>query len=94
MPGQAHNSRNNFSIFFNTMVCCVFSLESPHRGDFNKCTQHVIINKNRKSHYIIPNIIVSAPWDFFSRGLKNMFETAAVNELSVFEPLKFYCSYI
>ena len=29
----------------------------------------------------------------FSKGLKNGFETAMVNEPSVFEPLKFYCSY-
>ena len=29
-------------------------------------------------------------WDF-SKGLKNEFETALVNEPSVFEPLKFYC---
>ena len=29
---------------------------------------------------------------FFSKGLKNEFETAVVNEPSVFEPLKFYCS--
>ena len=27
----------------------------------------------------------------FSEGLKNEFETAVVNEPSVFEPLKFYC---
>ena len=27
----------------------------------------------------------------FSKGLKNKFETDVVNELSVFEPLKFYC---
>ena len=27
---------------------------------------------------------------FFSKGLKNEFETARVNEPSVFEPLKFY----
>ena len=30
-------------------------------------------------------------WDF-SEGLKNEFETAMVNEPSVFEPLKFYCN--
>ena len=29
---------------------------------------------------------------FFSKGLKYQFETAMVNEPSVFEPLKFYCS--
>ena len=28
---------------------------------------------------------------FFSKGLKNKFETAVVNEPSVLEPLKFYC---
>ena len=28
---------------------------------------------------------------FFSEGLKNEFETAMVNEPSVFESLKFYC---
>ena len=25
-------------------VCCVFSLESPHRGDSKEYTQHTIIN--------------------------------------------------
>ena len=60
-------------------VCCVFSLESPHRGDFNEYTQHTIFN------------ILNLPlWDF-SKGLKGEFETAVVNEPSVFEPLKFYC---
>ena len=29
----------------------------------------------------------------FSKGLKNEFEIAVVNEPSVFEPLKFYCTY-
>ena len=31
---------------------------------------------------------------FCSKGLKNEFETAMVNEPSVLEPLKFYCIYI
>ena len=30
---------------------------------------------------------------FFSKGLKNEFETAVVNEPSVFEPSKSYCIY-
>ena len=30
---------------------------------------------------------------FCAKGLKNDFETAVVNEASVFEPLKFYCMY-
>ena len=35
----------------------------------------------------------SAATGFFSKGLKNEFETAVVNEPSVFEPLKFYCMF-
>ena len=40
--------RNNFSIFFNMKACCVFQLESPHRGDSNEYTQHAIINIKKK----------------------------------------------
>ena len=34
---RRHNS-DIFSIFFNMKVLCEFSLESPHRGDFNEYT--------------------------------------------------------
>ena len=34
----------------------------------------------------------SAAMGFFSKGVKNEFETAMVNEPLVFEPLKFYCT--
>ena len=30
-------------LFYHENVCCVYSLESPHRGDSNECTQHSII---------------------------------------------------
>ena len=33
-----------FSIFFNMTVCCVFLLESPHRGDSNENTQYIIFS--------------------------------------------------
>ena len=36
----------------------------------------------------------SAVTGFFSKGFKNEFETAVVNEPSVFEPLKFYCIFL
>ena len=36
--------RDIFSIFFNMEVCCVFSLESPHRGDSNEYNQYTIFN--------------------------------------------------
>ena len=38
-----------FLIFFNMKVYCVFSLESPRRGDSNENTQHTIFNRKRKS---------------------------------------------
>ena len=34
--------RENF-LFYREIVCCVCSLESPHRGDSNEYTQHTII---------------------------------------------------
>ena len=78
-----------FSILFNMKVCCVFSLESPHRGDSNEYIQYSIFNIRKK---IILNYPKSAAMGFCSKGLKNEFETAVVNEPSVFEPLKFYCN--
>ena len=77
-----------FLIFFNTKVCCVFSLESPRRGDSNGCTKYTIFNMKKKNTLNYPKF---AAMGFFSKGLKNEFETAVVNEPSVFEPLKFYC---
>ena len=57
-PYQEAYNRGIFSIFFNVKVCCVFSLESPHRGDSNEFTQHTIINIKRKSPEIMPNTIM------------------------------------
>ena len=42
---------------------------------------------------IILNYPQSAAMRFSYKGPKNEFETAVVNEPSVFEPLKFYCVY-
>ena len=39
---------NIFLIFLNMKVCCVFSLESPHRGDSNEYTQYTIFNIKKK----------------------------------------------
>ena len=36
--------------------------------------------------------MMSAAMGFFTKGLKNEFEIDVVNEPSVFEPLKFYCT--
>ena len=46
---RGHN-RDIFSIFFNMKVYCVFSLESPQRGDSNEYTQYTISQyEKRKS---------------------------------------------
>ena len=75
-------------IFFNMKVWCMFSLESPHRGDSNEYTQYTISHTKKKITLSYPKSLGKG---FRSKGLKNEFETAVVNEPSVFEPLKFYC---
>ena len=79
-----------FSIFCNMKVCCVISLVSPHRGGSNEYTQYTIFNVLKKVTLNYPNLQLHVR-DFF-QGLRNELETAVVNEPSVFEPLKFYCS--
>ena len=71
------------------MVYCVFSLESPDRGDSNEYTQYTVFRIKKK---ITLNFPKYAAINFFSKGLKNEFGTARVNEPSGFEPLKFFCS--
>ena len=68
----------------------MFSLEAPYLGDSNEYTRYSIFNiYKRKSTQIIPNLQLL---DCF-KGLKDEFETAVVNEPSVFEPQKvsFFC---
>ena len=31
-----------FFLFYHRIVCCVYSLESPHRGNSNEYTQHYV----------------------------------------------------
>ena len=76
-------NRDIFSIFPNMKVYCVFSLESPQRGDSNEYTQY-----KKKKH---PKLSHICSYRICSEGPKNEFEPAMVNEPSVFEPLKFYC---
>ena len=80
-----------FSICFNMKVCCLFSLELPHRGDSNEYTQYTIINIKKTITLDYPNYDKVCSYTMFSKELKNQFETAVVNEPSVFEPLKVYC---
>ena len=45
-----------FSIFFNMKVCCLFSLDSPQRGDSNEFTQYTIFNIKKKITLNYPNL--------------------------------------
>ena len=38
-------------LLFHKIVCCVYSLESPRRGDSNKYTQQIIIDKKLEQNY-------------------------------------------
>ena len=62
----------------------MFAFELPHRGDSNVYAQHAIINIKTKITLNYPKY--NNACSFFSKGLKNEFETAVVNEPSVFEP--------
>ena len=53
-----------FSIFYNIKVCCVFSLESPHRGDSDEYTQYTIFNLKKKKKIAL-NCPNSAAMGFF-----------------------------
>ena len=47
-------------LFYHEIVCCVYSLELPHRGNSNEYTQHTIIVKEIKKK--IPKLSLFASW--------------------------------
>ena len=51
-------------------------------------TQYTIFNVKKENH---PKLFHICRYGIFSKGLKNEFKTAMVNEPSVFEPLSVYC---
>ena len=52
---RMHN-RDIFSIFFNMKVFCVFSLESPHRGDSYKYIQYTVFNIKNENLLKLTNL--------------------------------------
>ena len=40
---QEKKNSGIFFLLYHGIVCCVYSLESPHRGDSNENTQHTIV---------------------------------------------------
>ena len=73
---------------FNMKAYCVFTLESPYRGDSNEDTQYTIFQYEKEKH---PEFSQICSYGIFSKGLTNEFETPVENEPSVFEPLNYYC---
>ena len=73
-----------FPIFFYMEVCCVFSLESPHQCGSNEYTRYTICNIKKETYFKLSQ--TCSYGSFFSKGRKNEFETAVVNEPSVFKP--------
>ena len=69
----------------------MFSLELPHRGDFNGYTQYTSVNTKRKITLSL-SYSKSAAMGFFPR-LKNEVEIVVDNTSSVFETLQFYSIY-
>ena len=60
----------------------MFSLESPYRGDTDEYTQHYFFSIKKEKH---PNLFQICSYVFFvSKELKNEFDSAVVNESSVF----------
>ena len=60
-------------------ICCVFTLESPHRGDSNVYTQYTIFSMNIKT---CPNYPKSAAMGFFQgtqESVQNSHGKRAIN---------------
>ena len=55
-----------FFLFYHEIVCCVYSLESPHRGDSNEYTQDTIIvleikKTSLNNHHLLPDMAMIGP---------------------------------
>ena len=79
-----------FSHFFQHERILRVLIRIPQRGDSNECTQYTISQYKNENH---PKLCQICNYRTCSKGPQNEFETAVVNELSVFELLKFYCTY-
>ena len=69
-------------------VCRVFSLESPHLGDSNKYKHYTVFNIKKKGTV---NYLKLAAMGFF-QGTQERVQISFGKQLSVFEPLKVFCT--
>ena len=78
---KSGGNREKFSIFFNMKVSCVFSLESPHRGDSNENTQYTIfIFFKTENHHNYPK---SAGRRFFQGAHERVRNSRGKRSISV-----------
>ena len=76
---RRHN-RDILWSFFSIKVYCVFSLESPHRGDSHEYTQHTIFNIKKK---ITLNYSKSVAMGFFLGNQERVRNSGGKRAISV-----------
>ena len=84
-----------FFLFYNGIVCCVYSLELHHQGNSNEYTQHIIIvlkiekiSLNYRYCYLLPELV---PRLTLSDSNYPCLERISMVP-KIFQPLKFDCS--
>ena len=81
-------------LFYYVIICCVYSLEWPHRGDSTEYTQHTIILLKSENISIIyrrlpPDL---APWlNLIGLNYPSLEQISSVPKM--FKPLKFDCMF-
>ena len=79
-------------LFYYEIVCCVYSLELPHRGNSNEYTQHTIIllkieNISINYRHLLPDL---ALWlNLIGSNYPSLQQISVVPKM--FKPLKFNC---
>ena len=66
---RRHNRDISFN-FFSMKVYCVFSLESPHRGDSNEYTHYTISQCKKENRPKLSQIIPNCDYGIYSKGPK------------------------
>ena len=80
-------------LFYYEIVCCVNSLELPHRDNSNEYTQHTIILLKRENisinyRHLLPDLV---PWlNLIGSNYPSLEQISTVPKM--FEPLKFDCT--
>ena len=85
-------------LFYHEIVCCVYSLESPHRGDSDEYTHHTIIVYKIlliEKYFLNLSQLLSdlAPWSSLSSSNYQYLKQISIFP-KIFEPLKIDCRYM